>query len=289
MNRERAIATAVALVAVGAAIGIGVVRKGLDQGARCGAGFVARGGRCLVQGGACPSPLVRTDRGCDAPDARVLVPATTVSIGPSDWEAEGLVAPRTIHTQPFRIDAFEVTVGRWDEHAHADIARAANGMSRESADDFCRAHGGRLPTEDEWIVAATAGGPDLGAGAAAQEQRRYPWGDTGAVCRRAAWGLVDGPCATAADGPDTVGAHPDGDSPLGIHDLAGNVAEWVQPNPAAGVSEEEPRKRNNRLSLAKGGSYASALAAELRVWAALRFAPEGAARPDLGFRCVYPP
>jgi len=83
---------------------------------------------------------------------------------------------------------------------------------------YCRTRGGRLPTEDEWIVAAVS---------ANNPPRRYPWGDTGAVCRRAAWGLDTGPCAHGADGPDTVGAHPDGDTALGIHDMAGNVAEWV--------------------------------------------------------------
>jgi hypothetical protein len=51
---------------------------------------------------------------CDAPDVRVLVPATVIALGPSDWEAEGRVAPRVIHTQAFRIDAFEATRARYD-------------------------------------------------------------------------------------------------------------------------------------------------------------------------------
>jgi formylglycine-generating enzyme required for sulfatase activity len=121
-------------------------------------------------------------------------------------------------------------------------------------------------TEDEWVVAADS---------AMNPPRRYPWGDTGAVCRRAAWGLESGPCASGANGPDTVGAHKDGDSPLALHDMAGNVAEWVTgENPGTGI--------------AKGGSWRSALAAELRIWARLEVPPD-AHDARVGFRCVYPP
>jgi formylglycine-generating enzyme required for sulfatase activity len=219
-----------------------------------------------------PSPL-----GCDAPDVVVLVPETTLVIGPSDWEAEGRVRPRTVHAGPFRIDAFEVTRGRWGGAVAGDAARAASGMTRDEAEAFCESqrHGGgagRLPTEDEWIVAAVSG---------ASPPPRYPWGETGAVCRRAAWGLGAGPCARAGatdPGPDTVGAHPAGDSLLGIHDLAGNAAEWVAPG-AAG-SEAQGARVGARVGAtvgakAKGGSWASDLAADLRVWAVLDLAPGG--------------
>jgi formylglycine-generating enzyme required for sulfatase activity len=238
----------------------------------------------------CPRPLVSTASGCDAPDVRVLVPESTLVIGPSDWEAEGRVRARTVHAGPFRVDAFEVTRGRWASGA-ADPARAASGMTRDEAEAFCRRQGpgGRLPTEDEWIVAAVSG---------ATPPPRYPWGETGAVCRRAAWGLGAGPCASSADEPDTVGAHPDGDSPLGIHDLAGNVAEWVAPS----VAPDEPTEAVMRgeqagsgsprgpgiAGVAKGGSWASDLAADLRVWADLEVA-SGARDGRVGLRCVYPP
>jgi formylglycine-generating enzyme required for sulfatase activity len=269
----RGAAAALVLLALGVALAVAISRRGEGDHAQCGPGFVARRARCWADpdalvlsgprpSGRCPAPLVRTPLGCDAPDVRVLVPETTVVLGPSDWEAEGLVEPRTLHVHAFRIDAFEVTRGRWDGAAD-DPARAATGMTRAAAEVFCtkQAPGGRLPTEDEWIAAAVAG---------ASPAPRYPWGDTGAVCRRAAWGLAVGPCAQGADGPDTVGAHPDGDSSLGLHDLAGNAAEWVQ---------------SGRV---KGGSWATALAADLRLWAALEL-PAGAADPRVGLRCAYPP
>jgi hypothetical protein len=259
-KKERWVAVGVVLVAIGIALGIALLRRGKDEGARCGPGFVAKGARCMVEG-TCPAPLVDTAHGCDAPDVRVLVPAAAVAVGPSDWEAEGRVEARSIRVQALRIDAFEISRGAMG--APSDVARAASGVARSAASDLCALRGGRLPTEDEWIVAAVS---------AMNPPRRYPWGDTGAVCRRGAWGLQDGPCAKGADGPDTVGAHPDGDSPLGIHDLAGNVAEWV----------------SDGDGLAKGGDWTTPLAADLRIWARLAVRA-GAADPRVGFRCVYAP
>jgi formylglycine-generating enzyme required for sulfatase activity len=202
---------------------------------------------------------------------RTAIGTAAVAVGPSDWEAEGRVPARAIRVQPFRIDAFEVTRGRWAGDAAAaaeDTARAESAMTREEGAAFCARRGGRLPTEDEWIVAAAS---------AATPARRYPWGDTGAVCRRAAWGLATGPCALSGDGPDTVGAHPDGASPLGMHDLAGNVAEWVA------ADADHPG-----VGIAKGGSWRSALATELRIWARLELSPT-ARDPRVGLRCAYPP
>lgn len=258
----------------------------------CGAGFVRTGARCCAavdaNGAACPvhpvttcpAPLVPTPRGCDAPEQAVVeVPATTVRIGPSDWEAEGRVAPRTVRAGPFRIDRLEATVGRafcptcplprpavWER---TDPARAAGSITLAEARAYCRARAGRLPTDDEWIVAAAGDRP-----------RRYPWGDTGAVCRRAAWGLRRGPCGAGADGPDTVGAHPDGATPLGIHDLAGNVAEWVETlGPGATSDASAP-------GVVRGGAFDTELATELRTWLR-RELPVETRDAGIGVRCAY--
>lgn len=284
-RRGRPATVILVLAIAGGALLVGVTgaRRVLRE-APCGPGFVREGTRCLPpSGSACPPPLVAGPEGCDAP-ARdvVVVPATTVVIGPSDWEAEGRVAPRTVRTAAFLLDRFEVTVGRARAPGSPlfsagvppprDAARALGGVTRAEARAFCAWRGGRLPTEDEWIVAAAGDRP-----------RRYPWGDTGAVCRRAAWGLVHGPCAEGreAAGPDTVGAHPEGATPLGVHDLAGNVAEWVE-----SVESVESAEAARDVGVVRGGSFATDMAAALRTWVRAEL-PAEARDPKVGFRCAY--
>lgn len=291
MSRTRL--AAFALVSLLAVAGVVVGARMSRASVPCGAGFTRAGlrccptgsraiepGRCVYEPGAsCPAPLVPTDHGCDQAEHDVVeVPATTVIVGPADWEAEGRVQPHTVRVEAFAIDRLEVSSGRACAH-HAmssklcdarDPARAASGVTLQQARRYCASKGGRLPTDDEWLAAAGGDKP-----------RRYPWGDTGAVCRRAAWGLDSGPCGEGADGPDTVGAHPEGVTPLGIHDLAGNVAEWVE------VPCPEPTKGCPRV--VRGGSWKTRLATELRTWLRREVAVSSgdADDPTIGFRCAY--
>lgn len=255
MKRPATTIVAAAVVAGALMIGVTAARR-VNRESPCGPGFVREGPRCM---GPEPAPAI------------VDVPAVTVTIGPSDWEAEGRVAPRTLKTAPFRLDRYEVSVGRACASAvfagarfcASDPGRAASGVTLAKARAFCKERNGRLPTEDEWIAAAAGDKP-----------RRYPWGDTGAVCRRAAFGLEKGPCASGATGPDTVGAHPEGATPLGIHDLAGNVAEWVEPVETGGPEA------------VRGGAWDTELATELRTWVR-RTVRGDAEEPTIGFRCAY--
>lgn len=292
---SRAKIAAFAIVSLLAIAGVAVGARVSRASSPCGPGFTRAGLRCCPtpsgtsepgkcassQGASCPAPLIATDHGCDEAEHDVVeVPATTVIVGPSDWEAEGRVQPHTVRVGAFAIDRLEVSAGRacafgaiaGSKLCNAqDSARAASGVSLAQARQYCTSRGGRLPTEDEWLAAAGGDRP-----------RRYPWGDTGAVCRRAAWGLDSGPCGEGADGPDTVGAHPEGATPLGIHDLAGNVAEWVEapcPEPSKGC----PR-------IVRGGSWKTRLATELRTWLRREVTTGGGdvdGDPTIGFRCAY--
>jgi formylglycine-generating enzyme required for sulfatase activity len=83
--------------------------------------------------------------------------------------------------------------------------------------------------------------------------------------------LLRGPCAEHG-AVELSGSRPDGASPDGVLDLAGNVAEWTR-EAAGGYS-------------ARGGSFRSTSAAELKSWATL---PDREKALYIGFRCAYPP
>ena len=269
---SRATLAIVVAAALAVAFAIGYARRERDE-ARCGDGFTARAGLCRPEG--CPAPLVVASGACSAPPSRVVVPDTTLTLGPSDWEAQGQVTPRELRVKTFAIDAFEITRAEWqrakkgatktDGEPAEDGLRAMAGIGHEEASAFCVARGGALPTDDQWIAAA-----------AGLRGSRYPWGDTGAVCRRAAWGLATGPCARGAGGADTVGAHASGATASGIYDLAGNVAEWTRGDAASAVAA------------VRGGSWRTELAAELRTWSRRELA-KTERLDDVGFRCVYEP
>jgi formylglycine-generating enzyme required for sulfatase activity len=254
--------------------------------ARCAAGMIALGPRCCGEGQrldgercvgaprACAAGMHVTPAGCVRVTFPVPIAGGVLRVGTGDWEAQGVVTPYETAVAPFSIDTLEVTEQRWASCVVAG-ACAALPLSGEpgrpvarvtlaEAGAFCRWAQGALPTRDQLAYAA-----------AGRAGRRYAWGDTGAVCRRAAWGLLDGPCGQGAAGPELAGSHPDGASPDGALDLAGNVAEWTLPaSPAARDAE------------VRGGSFADGAAAALRTWQR-RVVPVDTRSPAIGFRCAY--
>jgi len=250
--------------------------------ARCPAGLVAQDSRCCGVGqglastgqctgvaSACASEMIKDDSGaCTLPEARIAIPGGTSHFGAPDWEGPAQ-ALHEISVPAFVLDRAEVTVGRFKLCSttgacpkladDSEPGRPVRNVSPSEASAFCASVGGRLPSADEWLFAATGS-----AG------RRYPWGNTGLVCRRASFGLVSGPCAHAGNGPDLAGARPDGATPEGVLDLAGNVAEWTI-------------ERDGSFA-ARGGSYRSQLAADLKAWAV---EPRQTRAAHVGFRCAY--
>jgi len=239
----------------------------------CALGQTLEAGRCEGEIVTCPAGLMLVQKprpGCVLENEVINLSGGRLSVAPVDWEAEGSVEAKQVDIEPFSIDALEVSVARFSQCVQAKSCRqlAGNprpgepvtGVTPRTAERFCMFIGGRLPTSDEWLYAA--------AGSAG---RRFAWGDTGLVCRRAAYGLVRGPCASGAVGPTLVGSRPAGRTPEGLYDMAGNVAEWT---------------RQGKAHVARGGSFRSTQAKELKSWA---HENTQQAAPHIGFRCAYDP
>jgi formylglycine-generating enzyme len=236
----------------------------------CGVGQQLQAGACSGRAHSCSAAQDASGEGqCVARFGVVSLPGGELFIGAADWEAQTGAErfPRT-RVAPFRIDMNEVTVERYRNCAACVPVTGEPGapvaaVTAQQAEAFCASQRGRLPTAAEWVWAA--------AGSAA---RRYAWGNSGLVCRRAAFGLSDGPCSKQGM-PELCGSRPEGASPEGVLDLTGNVAEWT-------------REANGGFA-ARGGSFRSTAAAELKSWAAEACCSGKEAAPHIGFRCAYPP
>jgi eukaryotic-like serine/threonine-protein kinase len=194
--------------------------------------------------------------------------------------------PARIMVNDFLIDHVEVTNRRYRMCVEADVCSPPLGpaydavvrldhpvalVSWRQATEYCRWAGKRLPTEAEWEKAARG-----------VDGRRYPWGD-----RFEAGRLNAGHSA----GLVAVGNFPEGASPYGVLDMAGNVWEWTsslyRPYPYdAADGREDPDARGARVN--RGGSWYYGAAYVRTVYRAT--ADHQYRRiADLGFRCARSP
>jgi len=146
---------------------------------------------------------------------------------------------------------------------------------------YCAFIGKTLPTEAQWERAAK--GPS--------DDRHFPWGNTGPTCDEAVF-LSSSLCELE---PAAVGSRsPAGDSVEGVHDLAGNVAEWVSDwyDRYTADAQTDPTGPDNAdgsltLRVMRGGGF---LDPEPAIRTTARWGTDPSDRAEgTGFRCVYRP
>jgi formylglycine-generating enzyme required for sulfatase activity len=158
----------------------------------------------------------------------ILIPAGEFLMGSEENDNEK--PPHKVYLDAFYIDRYPVTNAKYkkfvDAAKHQPPSHWQNGQIPSGKDNhpvvnvtwndavaYAQWAGGRLPTEAEWEKAASW---DL----VNQRKRTYPWSDEfdASKCNTAESGIKD---------TTPVGKYsPQGDSPYGVGDMAGNVWEW---------------------------------------------------------------
>jgi len=160
----------------------------------------------------------------------VLIPDGEFLMGSDDGFFGGELPVHRVHLNAFYLDTYEVTTSRYATFLHASGRTAPKywnharqvehrekpvvGVDWHDAQAYCAHYGRRLPTEAEWEKAARG-----------TDGRWYPWGNDPPTKQHANF---DQCCAFNEYGVlTTVGSRPAGKGPYGVHDMAGNVMEWV--------------------------------------------------------------
>ncbi len=220
-------------------------------------------------------------------------------------ESEG--PQRKVYVSPFAIDRVEVSVAAWRICVQAGACSPAplavadqrflrptlpiTSVTWSEAAAYCAWRGARLPSEAEWERAARG-----------TDGRVWPWGNVlkANVFNHGRFGAPDdagsdfGPLIRpdASDGATylaPVGAHPDGASPDGVLDMAGNVMEWTsdyyRPESPQSMSMVNPHGPDSAaMRSLRGGSWRQP-AFFARTSYREAAAPETRSN-EIGFRCV---
>jgi formylglycine-generating enzyme required for sulfatase activity len=226
----------------------------------------------------------------------VLVPAGSFSMGSNKLSGDAKPEHK-IYLDAYYIDKYEVTNQQYksfcDQTGHAYPPDAGfAGISdyffkypnypvvRVSWDDaqaYAVWAGKRLPTEAEWERAAKGN----------EYNRLYPWGDNVNASHANIAGTGDGYVYTAP-----VGSFPDGISPVGCYDMAGNVWEWCSDRYSSTYYSSSPTRNpqgpfggSNRVL--RGGSWNSSSSYASRAYRG-NFLPSYQVN-NFGFRCARTP
>ena len=161
-----------------------------------------------------------------APEAMLLVPAGTFTMGADKGGEEDERPAHQVTLRAFWLDRTEVTNEAYRACAAAKACRPrsadvvkrfpqfngprqpVSGVSWRDARAYCAWKGGRLPREAEFERAVRG-----------DDGRRFPWGNEPPTKARAVF---------ASGRPEPVGSRPAGRGPFGHDDLAGNVWEWME-------------------------------------------------------------
>jgi serine/threonine-protein kinase len=150
----------------------------------------------------------------------IKIPAGEFLMGSNDGDDDEK-PPHKVTLDGYWIYKYEVTVAQYRKFCNATGRQMPDApswgwkdnhpivnVSWDDAEAYAQWAGVRLPTEAEWEKAARG-----------TDGRKYPWGNE--------WDASK--CNNYETGPNQttpVGSYPQGVSPFGVHDMAGNVWEW---------------------------------------------------------------
>lgn len=203
------------------------------------------------------------------------------TLGPEDPAHE-------VDIDPFYIDIYETTNKDYDAYVTATQAnkpafwnnsdfnapdQPVVGVSWKEAKSYCEWKGKRLPTEAEWEKASRGKRPIF-----------FPWGNVLPDSVKANFNNEVGK-------PVAVGNHPQGVSDYGVHDLSGNVAEWVWDWHYPEYYVFSPKKNpmgldKGQYKVIRGGSWRNT-AEDIRLTYRNATVPTSRSK-TVGFRCVLP-
>ncbi len=228
-------------------------------------------GICLLLAGVAPSAAGQTPSKDDA-QGMALIPTGPFWMGRThqflfdslDWvkrPRQDDMPAHVVNLDAFYLDKYEVTnleffrfaeatghqrPWNWKDGKVSSVQEKlpVYNVSWEDAVAYCKWAGKRLPTEAEWEKAARGG----------LDRKLYPWGDD--------WGELEKNAAyNAPEGPSPVGSFPP--NGYGLHDMIGNVWEWVNDfygrdyyALTPGKNPSGPEKGSYRVL--RGASWASA-------------------------------